>query len=252
MLQVHIDRWSKPRFQAQSQTATPPPVGEAPKPLGTSTAPAPEIHPGSSPRPSLWNLSWPELGGVALLAMFAYYALVESVKGARHDSPKFVDALNIWHPLVIARQPTPRAVKRWMNRVRYLATRELPASELRSPIERFADWYAARGETEDISPGAATGGGKEQPQAETIPEEIVVALAAIHEFDPEALKTPVNFKALRNPSQTVGLSTLGESADELIAAKRELHMKAENFSSWDQLATYAPRFLALWPNIDVR
>jgi len=32
----------------------------------------------------------------------------------------------------------------------------------------------------------------------------------------------------------------------------ELHMKAENFSSWDQLATYAPRFLALWPNIDVR
>lgn len=34
---------------------------------------------------------------------------MEAGKGARHDSPKFVAALNIWYPLVIARQPRPRA-----------------------------------------------------------------------------------------------------------------------------------------------
>jgi hypothetical protein len=197
------------------------------------------------------NLVWPELGGLALLGTFAYYALIESVKGAHHDSPKFVDALNIWHPLVIARQPTPRAVKRWMNRVRYLATRELPASELRSPVERLADWYAARGEGKDVS-ADKTGDGKEQPQAERIPEEIAVALAAIHEFDPEALETPAHFRALQNPNETAGLTSLGEKADQLICAKRGQHMKDKNLSGWDQIAKYAPRFLALWPSIDVR
>src|SRR5260370_6539912 len=196
-----------------------------PQPSG----PPPEFFPGSNPRPAPWKRWWPELGGLALLATFAYYALVESGKGARHDSPKFVDALNIWYPLVIARQPTPRAVKRWMNRVRYLATQELPVSELRSRIERFADWYAARGETAYFSPSNFAKEGTEQSQPGRIPEEIAVALAAIQEFDAKAIKTPANFQALKSANTTAGLSTPGEKATEVIPPKRTPHTNEKNF-----------------------
>jgi len=249
---------------AQSRPVTPPPgnrtvpdtgkteTGRKPPTPAASAGPSPEIRPGSSPRPSPWNLSWPELGAAALLAMLAYEALIESGKGARHDSPKFVDALNIWYPLVIARPTaTPRVVKRWMNRVRYLATRELPTSELRSPIERFVDWYAAGGKGKDVSHGDPTGG-QDKLQLERIPEELAVALGAIYELDPAALKSPNQFKALLSLDQGGQISLLGENANELIRAKRALHVQQAKFTQWDQIALYAPRFLALWPTIDIQ
>ena len=37
------------------------------------------------------------------------------------DSPRFTNALKIWHPLIRATTNTPRQMKRFMNRVRYLA-----------------------------------------------------------------------------------------------------------------------------------
>ncbi|WP_211361355.1 hypothetical protein, partial [Ideonella azotifigens] len=41
-----------------------------------------------------------------------------------HDSPRFLNALRLWGPLVIACDPTPRQVKRFYNRARLLAAFE--------------------------------------------------------------------------------------------------------------------------------
>jgi KAP-like P-loop domain-containing protein/PASTA domain-containing protein len=241
-----------PAPDAGKPQAAGPPSGEAATKPPTPSAPPPEIHPGSNARPAPWKLSWPELVTLAIMATIAYYALTQAGKGARHDSEKFVEALNIWYPLVISRQPTPRAVKRWMNRVRYLATRELPSSELRTPMERFADWYATLGEEKSDAVGGEPAKKSDQKDSVRIPEEIVVALAAISEFDPKALMTPANFLVLQDPGQTSGLSTLGISFDLLIEGKRRMHMENANFTSWDQIALYTPRFLALWPKIDIQ
>lgn len=37
------------------------------------------------------------------------------------DSPEFVQALTVWHPLIAAKRNTPRSIKRFLNRVRYFA-----------------------------------------------------------------------------------------------------------------------------------
>lgn len=227
---------------------TPPPPAS---PLGPSVQ-RPEFHPGSNPRPDPGKLWWPELIAAAILFMIAYLTLRLTGKGASHDSKKFVDALNFWYPLVIERQRTPRAVKRWMNRVRYLATRELPSGELRSPKERFADWYAGWGKKKTTSADVKIAKREEKEKAEKIPEEFVVALAAIDEFDPKALGSAEILKALQDISAEAGLCTLGLEADKKIAAKRELHRQQENFTSWDQIGTYVPRFQQLWPKIIVR
>jgi hypothetical protein len=231
--------------------------------LGTPGAPGasagikPEIHPGSNPRPDPWKLWWPEVGAAALLAMIAYYTLEVSGKGARHDSEKFVEALSIWYPLVIKRQSTPRAVKRWMNRVRYLATRELPSSELRSPMERFVDWYSKLDE-EAVAPGGKKGATEtDQKPTPRIPEEIVVALAAIYELDPAVLESEEQFRSLQTVASTSGISLLGdakirESVNQLISERRALHIEKMTLDSWNQIATYAPRFRNLWPNIKIQ
>ena len=40
-----------------------------------------------------------------------------------NDSSRFREALRIWHPWVILNRQTPRAIKRYLNRVRYIAMR---------------------------------------------------------------------------------------------------------------------------------
>jgi len=256
--QSQSDSASKPAQTASGGAVVPPPQDAGQKEQDKTnlappepSGPPPEIKPGSSPRPDPWKLSWPELAAIALLAAIAYSTLVGTGKGARHDSPKFIEALEIWYPLVIERQGTPRAVKRWMNRVRYLATREMPASELRSPFERFADWYVARTQGKVAPPeGAVAGGAEKQP--EKIPEEIVVALAAIHEFDSGILTGAPHFDFLQNVGRTSGISSLGkDSADQLISRQRALHVEKLGQKSWEQIVRFAPRFLNLWPTIDI-
>jgi KAP-like P-loop domain-containing protein/PASTA domain-containing protein len=222
----------------------------APASPTASSEPSPEIDPGASPRPAPWQLSWPEFAAMALLITIAYSALVASKQGATHDSPKFIEALEIWYPLVIARQRTPRAVKRWMNRVRYLATRELPSSELRTPMERFADWYAARRAVIDGVRADAIAN-QDAQESKKIPEELVVVLAAIFEFDPEILTGITNFANLLDVSQTTGISEKG-SANPLICDMRARHIEKMGSESWNQIARFAKRFLDFWPEIIVR
>lgn len=70
-------------------------------------------------------------------------ALGQADRGS--DKPEFGEALQDWHPVILLGDPTPRGVKRFVNRVRFLAMME-----------------------------------QSQPEAERISDALLVALAALH------------------------------------------------------------------------
>jgi photosystem II stability/assembly factor-like uncharacterized protein len=88
------------------------------------------------------------------------------------DSPEFIDALKIWHPLLIAKRNTPRSVKRFVNRVRYFAMRQSAETEGRSIWQRLLIWAGLRHE-------------EKVKEDKAIPESSLVALSAIHHFEPQ-------------------------------------------------------------------
>ena len=91
------------------------------------------------------------------------------------DSPQFARALDIWVPVVLTRTRSPRAVKRFVNRVRYYAMCEAPPEPAPAWRQRIA------GLLRQARRSSATAA------APRLPEELLVALGAIHESRPEFL-----------------------------------------------------------------
>jgi hypothetical protein len=85
-----------------------------------------------------------------------------------HDSDEFCDALEAWQPLLMARNRTPRSLKRFINRIRYLAMRQRPQEE------GVTMWRAMRAALmgRRLPPPLA-------PDVQPIPEPVLVALAAM-------------------------------------------------------------------------
>jgi photosystem II stability/assembly factor-like uncharacterized protein len=121
---------------AQAASAAAAPMSEsgaaAAKPASAPAAngPAGLRQPASSsglPVSAAWLLG--ACGLVLMLALLwrwlgRYREVVTLALGGalrEHDSPRFLDALKLWSPLVIAADPTPRQVKRFYNRARLLA-----------------------------------------------------------------------------------------------------------------------------------
>lgn len=89
------------------------------------------------------------------------------------DSPAFIDALERWFPFLAARtEMTPRAIKRFVNRLRYFAMME---GSFR-PAPRWWERFARFVEREEKQ---ATEG--QPPPARATPEDLLVALATINE-----------------------------------------------------------------------
>ncbi len=91
------------------------------------------------------------------------------------DSPQFARALDIWMPVVLTRTRSPRAVKRFVNRVRYYAMCEAPPEPASTWRARLANLLRRRQRS------------TERTAAPRLPEELLVALGAINESRPEFL-----------------------------------------------------------------
>jgi len=129
-----------------------------------------------------------------------------------HDSREFEEALARWHPLISSGRNTPRAIKRYLNRVRYLAMLQREPERYRNARERFSGWlvrsarikrylnrlrYLAmlqrlperyRNTWERFSGWlvrSARSAGDGSPRPKTIPEQVIVALSAIDLRHPE-------------------------------------------------------------------
>lgn len=103
-----------------------------------------------------------------------------------HDSPDFEAALRTWHPLVFSYRNTPRSIKRFLNRVRYLAMLQ------RKQGAEPARWEALLSKLLQRPVGVRkpTGEGTAQP---SIPEDVLVALAAVEHCHPEWLQQSAFF-----------------------------------------------------------
>ena len=105
------------------------------------------------------------------------------------DSPRFALALDAMEPLLLARLMTPRLIKRFQNRMRYLAERmrsQRPDSDwVAGLLHRFGmllgkslvpeTWFAS-------------------DESTLIPEEALILLGAIEQFSPAAFRSsPASF-----------------------------------------------------------
>jgi len=150
------------------------PAGEVP-PAGPAkvgqAAPAPRAHlvsgesgPWNSiPTITLWILA------LFICAITALEQMRRSAVGVVQDSETFQKALTTWDLLIQHGNSTPRALKRFMNKLRFLAMRQRALRPDGGAAADTADASMADGEID------------------TIPEPALVALSAIENFNPKLL-----------------------------------------------------------------
>ena len=164
------------------------------------------------------------------------------------DSPNFMDALKIWHPLIFSRQSTPRSIKRFMNRIRYLAMRQRAVTEGERSWWRRLMLSALPAE---LPPEAAASAAENA--VEPIPDEALVALAAIEHFSksvfgdsaPSADWPP---KKIRSTDSVVTY-TYHPDLQNLLTTARAEHEK--RFGNFDVLK-YRDRFVEMAASVEVR
>ena len=80
-----------------------------------------ELRPGLTPTAAV--PAWVLAVTVIVLCVVAWRSSRRKVTEITEDSREFLEALKIWLPWLMAKQSTPRAVKRFINRLRYIAIR---------------------------------------------------------------------------------------------------------------------------------
>jgi hypothetical protein len=133
------------------------------------------------------------------LLVLVIYLIRRSTDAVVRDSEAFNIALHIWKRLVIAKNPNPREIKRFQNRVRYFAMR------LRDDRERKV-----------VSP--------ETQQTEAM----LVALAALHHAQPALIADGLLFQESPKLSTPLALTTRDFPALE----KMSDDQKQEIFNLW--------------------
>ena len=153
-----------------TEPATPPggpapSSGEAPAQSAEPTAPVAE-GPAIDPLDLVAWPPWaPPLAALLLVALLASIFVPRFFSEAVvDDSTSFLEALVIWAPVIARQRQTPRAIKRFVNRLRFLAMR----------IRDLGD--------------EATAQGREVP----IDEPTLVTFAAIEEVDEDRFGRPMN------------------------------------------------------------
>ncbi|MBK6864755.1 MAG: PASTA domain-containing protein [Ideonella sp.] len=122
---------------APSARATEPPnAGPAAPAAGDAAASQPAAGGSGELRDAMiGSVEWIPLAVLGTIAAVALgVAWLRRVDPVVRDSSQFKLALKIWLPVVVVRQNTPRAIKRFVNRVRYLAMlRGEPAAGMPDP-----------------------------------------------------------------------------------------------------------------------
>jgi photosystem II stability/assembly factor-like uncharacterized protein len=237
--------------------ATPTPTASpTPAPSPTATAIARQL---SSPVPSPSAVPTPDLsnqraeitpGGralfsrnvVPLLGLMGLIWIGVTIVTRRpglvvKDSPRFEDALMIWHSVIFFRPTTPRSTKRFMNHVRYLAMRQRRPADTSTLFERIflsgKPPETSAGNPPSLDPGPDTG---------PIPDEALVALAAIEHFNCSYLDEDYSGSWPR----AVDLeSPEGKLLKDAVAAHQA------KFGAFDVLQ-YRQRFLKMSAGVEVR
>jgi len=85
-------------------------------------------------------LKWLPLIPAIVLLAFAAWVLTRRPNEIIQDSEKFTDALKLWRPIITEKCNSPRDLKRFLNRVRYIAMRWRKPSEQKTLLQRLIEW----------------------------------------------------------------------------------------------------------------
>jgi len=140
------------------------------------------------PRPGHSGSRIPLYVGIALALAAWVLRLLKRPDVVVHDTDDFRRALHAWSPYIVAaRRPTPRAAKKFLNRVRYYAMRQSAHAAPDTLLERLKALPFRRKRLKARlrklgfrAPGA-------RRADETLPEPLLVALAAVQECSPATL-----------------------------------------------------------------
>jgi hypothetical protein len=162
---------------------------------------------------------------IALLGSIVVVVLKRPPDLVVKDSVQFQEALGVWRDVIFTAQPTPRSLKRFQNRIRYIAMRERPIEESQSRWQRVVSDVRRR-----FSPPAPQPAGAKHA---TIPESLIVAFAAIDGLQPELL---------RHLDTKVASGDAGFNSDKfaLFETCRKAHQSV--FGNWEKMASFLPRY----------
>jgi WD40 repeat protein len=96
------------------------------------------------PPPRRWLWWGPTLLAIGLALLFGIAATLRRQRQIVKDSPDFEKALHSVKPVFVAVRATPRAIKRFQNRMRYLAARLRPAGYEPDVIDAALRWIGMR------------------------------------------------------------------------------------------------------------
>jgi photosystem II stability/assembly factor-like uncharacterized protein len=163
--------------------------------------------------------------GIMTLLVTGLWRLTKKATPTIGDSARFKTALGIWDDVVFLGNETPRAAKRYRNRVRYYAMRERTAEPSPSwiarayrAIRRARRWPPFRTRIED-----------EKSSDSRTPEGIVVALGALAHVHPAWIEKDVAWNALVKGEYSV-LAPDNEDLREAIAKAVTKH--EESLGEW--------------------
>jgi hypothetical protein len=72
--------------------------------------------------------------GIACPAVLGLWRLARAPRMFSKDSGDYITALRSWAPLILHRRATPRALKRFLNHLRFLDARQSALEEGQSPL----------------------------------------------------------------------------------------------------------------------
>jgi len=192
----------------------------------------------------------PRAAALALVLVLVFTLLRQLARhqAVTQDSRQFRDALELWHPWIAAQQKTPRAIKRFLNRLRYLAMRNR-----REPEPTAAAWWRRV-----VGQAAAT---PKVAAAPRFPESTLVALGAIHELLPEAFTgdpaAPLELRihdVLQSRREALVADLGADDARRLLASLEQTLREhaADNAGLWPPTPEQIEEFLAILARTKMR
>ncbi|HJU06383.1 MAG TPA: hypothetical protein VJ692_14650, partial [Nitrospiraceae bacterium] len=149
------------------------------------------------------------------------------------DSPEFEKALRIWLPIIITKQHTPRSIKRFLNRVRYLAMLQRQPSETEKPWTAITAWMKKRA-------GFIEAVRLQKPTTE-MAESILVALTAMHHSQVEE----------RRPFMEADHGVDAQALEETTLLQRVIDEHDKAFSNWTDVDGCRDTFYGMLKGIRV-
>ncbi|WP_354065015.1 P-loop NTPase fold protein [Bradyrhizobium sp. RT6a] len=171
-------------------SSTPPPASVVQPPKGeifnlahvdlTKTA-----NPTELPGSGQWLYWAPTVFLIGITFLFGVAVAVHRQRQIVQDSPRFAKAMQAVKPLLAAINATPRAIKRYQNRMRYLAARLRPAIYEPDWIDSLLHWLGLR-LRHPLVPAAWF----QEGSRPVIDEPALILLGAIELFAPKAFSRP--------------------------------------------------------------